>query len=1102
MFLRIRTYLLLLLVALATEAAAHLQVRDTSINVNFYGVEAGLPNPEVTAMFRDSFGLMWIGTDGGGVSCFDASVFFNYYPNHSIRDSLADGYITAIAEDKDHNIWLATHAGVSCLNRSSMRFQNYPISYATRDGNTYKGVLSIYFDREDQCWLASMRGLGKFNSKTGEVEWYDFPFLLNQQNLYLNNKILEDKESNIWVLVSGVLLCWDRELEQYKRLETSQYETGHTKLEVITGFAFDSKFRLCVATLNAIYVYRDAINLPFVYHIPYQNIDNKYALIDGFWLGDADELWCIIDNKIYFINRETGEWLCIDKIYSRTEQLGYVPNASCNFEGKNVYFLPVDGGFATWSHKPLFFSQDMLQPNNRSSLYNKKILGIYTQDDNDVWVGTANGTILRLDYTTDSVADYTPKDLPLFKGRSCVTSFYRFFTGELIGGTNRGLIYFNQARNCWTTDVSSTWLQKLFTTLGERTVNKIGKFDRTRYLFATNEGLTLYNKHTEKASEVQTLHGKDVRDFALEEEKNILCIANRRVYRVNVASPRVSPVIFCDTLSGVLALPPSAICIAEDGKNRRNWIGTDDGLFILPYYTDTCVQVVSHNYFRSNPINSLVCDSQGNVWIATERGIVEYDPTTRTLFFFGKSDGLFHTAFNRNASYISPLGKIYFGGQNGLTRFHARPRNEYEEYPILLTKLELVGHDLPNAEIATLVGHELVVPRGYHSLTFYLSHLNYGSNQQPRYQVMIEDLYERWSDVLSGNLVNINNLPPGSFTFRFRTSRNGVTWTEGTPYHLVIEGNSSLESFFRSYLPLFTLLLLIIAIVFGRRHFLDRHGKFNEQIRATMSLEALNQDLQRQSQILRTELRNARHTQDVILPTIETLQQRCPDSFILFKPLREVSGDIFWYSEHANYLYLGVIDCTGHGTSAAIMSLLTYVFLHSIIVEQHTTGAAKILGLLSNSLYERNARIKDVEAMSEGADVSICVIDTKRKMIDFAGAFQRIIHRHDGQTDVYIGDATFVDSEQNQSYNSRLIHYNPSDFLYLFSDGYSDQLGGEYAKKMRFARFQGHIEAASQHSISQQKEFLLEELAKWQGANAQYDDITILGFQCTFRDFV
>ena len=71
--------------------------------------------------------------------------------------------------------------------------------------------------------------------------------------------------------------------------------------------------------------------------------------------------------------------------------------------------------------------------------------------------------------------------------------------------------------------------------------------------------------------------------------------------------------------------------------------------------------------------------------------------------------------------------------------------------------------------------------------------------------------------------------------------------------------------------------------------------------------------------------------------------------------------------------------------------------------------------------------------------------------------------------------------------------HDANSSLHTFSDT---------TKKMRFARFQGHIEAASQHSISQQKEFLLEELAKWQGANAQYDDITILGFQCTFRDFV
>ena len=54
--------------------AMGLQVRDTSITVKFYGVDEGLPSPDVTSIYRDSFGLMWIGTSGGGLSCFDGSV--------------------------------------------------------------------------------------------------------------------------------------------------------------------------------------------------------------------------------------------------------------------------------------------------------------------------------------------------------------------------------------------------------------------------------------------------------------------------------------------------------------------------------------------------------------------------------------------------------------------------------------------------------------------------------------------------------------------------------------------------------------------------------------------------------------------------------------------------------------------------------------------------------------------------------------------------------------------------------------------------------------------------------------------------------------------
>jgi len=1100
MFLRIGRYLVLLLVALTTKVAAHLPVRDTSIVVSFYGVEEGLPHPEVSTIFRDSFGLMWLGTDGGGVSCFDAAGFINYYPNSSNSDSLCNGYIAGIAEDKSHNIWLATHDGVSCLNRSTMRFNNYPIDYTTRNGNLYKGVLAIYFDREGQCWLASMRGLGKFNTVTGHVEWYDFPFILNQQPSYLNNRILEDKDGNIWILVSGALLCWNKELKTYHTLESSQYETGRMKSEIITGFAFDSKYRLCVSTLNAIYVYRDAINLPFVYQLSQKDDKGQYASIDGFWLGNANELWCLVNKKIYFVDRETGEWLCINKIYTHNEQLGYVPNSSSNFENKDVYFLPVDGGFAVWTQKPLFFSQEILQPDYHTSLYNKKILSIYTSDDKEVWVGTANGCILRLDYTTDSITDYTPKHLTQFGGNVTVNSFYRFPTGELIGNTGHGALYFDAKTNSWNTHTPTPWLEVLFESLKDKSINKIEKLDREHYLFALDKGLLVYNYNTQKTGEIATLHGKNIQDLTKENTQSALCIANGRTYRLTISSPHSKPIVFCDSTSMLLAQIPSSICLAPD--QEQSWIGTNDGLYLLPHTSDTCRRVSNHHFFKSNPINSLVCDSQGKVWIATERGIAEYVPTTHTLYIFGKNDGLYRTVFNRNASFISPQGQIYFGGQSGLTRFYARQNKEYEACPVLLTRLEIIGDGLSSMEIPTLTTRLLTIPHGYHSLTFRLSHLNYTSRQRARYQVMIEGLYERWSDVVSGNVLNMNNLPPGTFTLRFQSSLNGEIWTEGSPYQLIISDNSGFLCFIRKYLLLLTLLFLIVSIIFVRRFLLDRRGKINERIRSAMRLEALNQELQHQTQIMRSELRNARHTQDVILPTIETIRHRCPDSFILFKPLREVSGDIFWYSEHKHYIYLGVIDCTGHETAAAIMSLIIYVFLHNIIVERHTTGAAKILTLLSNSLYERNTRICSAENINEGVDVSICVVDTEHRMIDFAGAFHRIIHCHENQTDVYIGNPTFVGNEHNESFSSRIIHYTSSDFLYLFSDGYSDQLGGEYAKKMRFARFKGYLEAASRLPIMQQEQFLLDSLTDWQGANAQYDDITILGFQCTFKKFI
>lgn len=1072
------------------------QLLDTSVTVNFYGLDNGLANPDVNEIFRDSFGMLWIGTNGGGVSCFDAMHFFNYYPNPRHPDSLVDGNIRGISEDQEHNIWLATAKGLSCYDRTLMHFRNYAQTYETTDSTEYSGVLGVYVTRENTYWMLTYRGLARFNPNTGSATFYDFPYLLKPSSRFPQTKIREDRDGLLWVLISGILLSFDPEQERYATLRASGYETGGSDLEHICGFAFDREHHLCLATEENVYVYRDAINLPLIYPTPRQECGKRLQL-ESFWLDHYDDFWGLSDGRLYFLEKTTGAWQRYRNIYTPTEKLGFVPNAGVNFDDKHLFFFPIEGGFAMWDLRPTFFTQTTSRLDCQSQLRNKSVTAIYTREDKGVWIGTSDGEVLYFDRSTDTVVNFTDlQSSPLRQHSSRVNAFYRFSSGELIAGTSEGLLYFDPKEEEWGRNFSSSWLYSLAEKLDGKYINKLTPLDTRRLGIGLRDGFFVYDLQKHLLQEYPSLRGKDIREFTYEDSDHVVCVGDHSLYRVNLEVHSCEGIDFATAPDGKL-LEVSALSVAH-GTDKSLWVGTNDGLFHLEHGESACYLALSHYFFKSNPLNALACDQHGNVWIATQRGIVEYDPMLSQLFLFGKNDGLRYKSFSRNISFVSPQNEIYFGGTIGLTYFRPRAHERTENDRVLVSKLTFfcIGEV---REIPTLTTHSLTLPENSPSVSFQLTLLDFANRSPVYFQVMLEGHYDRWTDVESLSIVNINNLREGDYVFRYRASLDREVWTEGEPYHLHVLRDFSLRDFIWNYLPFITILFIVLTIFFVRYYIMDSHSKVNERIKMTMHLEALNQSLQEKDRVIDVELHNARHSQNVILPSLQSIQRSSPSSFILFEPLREVSGDIYWYSTYEQYIYVGVIDCTGHGISAAIMSLITYVFLHDIIIVRHVTSASRILTLLSNSLYERNMHLQNMEVISEGADVSMCVIDTERQMINFAGAFLRMIHCHNGIADVYTGDAAFVGSEGNLNFTSRMIHYKPSDELFLFSDGYSDQIGGPHAKKMRFARFQELIAQASQLPIAEQEGFLAAALAEWQGANSQYDDITVLGLKCDFQ---
>ena len=80
-----------------------------------------------------------------------------------------------------------------------------------------------------------------------------------------------------------------------------------------------------------------------------------------------------------------------------------------------------------------------------------------------------------------------------------------------------------------------------------------------------------------------------------------------------------------------------------------------------------------------------------------------------------------------------------------------------------------------------------------------------------------------------------------------------------------------------------------------------------------------------------------------------------------------------------------------------------------------------------------------------------------------------------------------------KSFTNHEIKLNIGDTIYIFSDGYSDQSGGEDNKRFSSTRFKKMLLDIHDQAMYEQREFLERVLKKWMGDNPQRDDILVIG---------
>jgi len=242
----------------------------------------------------------------------------------------------------------------------------------------------------------------------------------------------------------------------------------------------------------------------------------------------------------------------------------------------------------------------------------------------------------------------------------------------------------------------------------------------------------------------------------------------------------------------------------------------------------------------------------------------------------------------------------------------------------------------------------------------------------------------------------------------------------------------------------------------------------------------------------------SRRFQRLILPNPEKFKAEFPNSFVYYQPKEEVGGDFYWYFRNGSVVVVAA-DCTGHGVTGAFVHILGHAFLNEIVETHGQTNPASVLTDLDKRM-KSTAQLKELvsdEVDTLGMDMAILRINLEHTEMDFCGANMPCYVVRNGQMIVLekikrgIGSALRSD----EKFIAKNFALKRGDTIYLASDGYQDQFGGNRDKKLGSVRFQELLVETAEKPMGEQRAHIRKFFDDWRDGEEQTDDVMVVGIQ-------
>jgi serine phosphatase RsbU (regulator of sigma subunit) len=314
-------------------------------------------------------------------------------------------------------------------------------------------------------------------------------------------------------------------------------------------------------------------------------------------------------------------------------------------------------------------------------------------------------------------------------------------------------------------------------------------------------------------------------------------------------------------------------------------------------------------------------------------------------------------------------------------------------------------------------------------------------------------------------------------------------------------------------------LLVVLLLLSGFAFFIYR--SYREKRKTNWQLKKQNKEISEQQDIIVVQkndlekaftqitekthnitasINYAQRIQSAVLRDKTALNQLIPESFILFKPRDIVSGDFYWFQEWKSpntgetKILISAIDCTGHGVPGAFMSMIGANLLNQI-VSNHITSPDEVLAEMHKGI-STSLRQKDTDNQ-DGMDMVFCTIDLKQKKMETAGAKNQMYYIQNNELIEIKGNKDAIGGKESAKtdlkFSKTTVDMSQPTVIYLFTDGYQDQFGGENNKKFMTKNMKDMFLKIHNKSAAEQLQVIDKTIVDWIGDRHQIDDILVMG---------